>query len=124
MEKYIFNESNGLWYELVGDYYLPCLKLPDDQPELNLWAQQYKNWLKANNRLLYAQLLNTDKLYRHCAKVGNQAEKMYLQMVEQMAQREGITEQLKADNQMEWVRAMNSIANRAKEIVRHQLIYV
>ena len=124
MEKYIFNESNGLWYELVGDYYLPCLKLPDDQPELNLWAQQYKNWLKANNRLLYAQLLNTDKLYHHCAEVGDQAEKMYLQLVEQMAQREGITEQLKADNQMEWVRAMNSIANRAKEIVRHELIYV
>ena len=124
MEKYKYNESNGLWYELQGDYYLPCLKLPaEEQVHIGIWGQRHLNYLRENKRVLLSSLQLSGKLNSYLADIDKQAEYMCSRLVKQMAEREDITEQLKADNQMEWVRQMNNLRNRANEIVLHELIY-
>ena len=124
MEKYKYDESNGLWYELQGDYYLPCLQLPEEEPvHIGVWGQRHLNYLRENMRVLLSNLQISGKLNIYLADIDKQAEEMCSRLVKQMADREDITEQLKAENQMEWVRQMNNIRIRANEIVLRELIY-
>ena len=124
MEKYKYDENNGLWYGLQGDYYLPCLKLPVEEPvHIGVWGQRHLNYLRENKRVLLSNLQISGKLNIYLADIDKQAEEMCSRLVKQMADREDITEQLKAENQMEWVRQMNNIRIRANEIVLRELIY-
>ena len=124
MEKVIYDEKNGLWYELQGDYYIPCLKLPEEeQHPIGVWGQRHLRYIKKNRKVLYLNLLTTGKLNGYLADINQQAEEMFSQLLKQMAEREGVTEKLKADNQMEWVARMNNIRNRATEIINHNIIY-
>lgn len=124
MEKYKFDENNGLWYELQGDYYLPCLKLPEEeQAYIGIWGQRHLRYLKEHRRVRYANLLTSGKLNSYLVDINRQAEEMFERLVKQMAEREGVTEQLKAASSMEWVRKLNSIRNRAVEITSSELIY-
>ena len=107
MDKCIFNESNGLWYELVGDYYLPCLKLPEGE---------YR-------KPFYTALLLSGTLDSHLSEIDAQAEIMFSHLVRQLAKHESVTEKLKAENQMEWVGRMNNIRDRITEFVSTELIY-
>ena len=125
MEKYKYNESNGLWYELQGDYYLPCLKLPEEeQVHIGIWGQQHLNYLRENKRVLLSGLQLSGKLNSYLADIDKQAAEMCSRLVKQMAEREGITEQLKAENQMEWVRQANNVRSRVDEIILNELVYV
>ena len=124
MEKVIYDEKNGLWYELQGDYYIPCLKLPEEEQQpIGVWGQRHLQYIKAHRKGFYTTLLTKCELNRHLADVNKQAEDMFFRLVKQMAEREGVTEKLKADNQMEWVARMNNIRSRATEIVNHDIIY-
>ena len=124
MEKYITDERTGLKYELVGDYYLV---VGDDEPEqepIGIWGQRHLHHLKRHQKVIYANLLTSGKLSEYLADIDRQAEEMFEQLVKQLAAMECVTEQLKAADQMEWVRRMNSIRNRAVEIVNTKLILV
>ena len=124
MEKVIYDEKNGLWYELQGDYYILCLKLPEEeQQSIGVWGQRHLRYIKQHRKVLYLNLLTSGKLNGYLADIDKQAEDMLSRLVKQMAEREGVTEQLKADNQMEWVARMNNIRSRAMEIVKSDLIY-
>ena len=124
MDKYIYNEKNGLWYELQGDYYLPCLKLPEE-PEVHIgvWGQRHRHYLNTHRRALYTSLLTSGKLNSYLADIDRQAEEMFSRLVKQMAEAESVTEALKAADPMEWVGRMNSIRNQAMEIVNAKIIY-
>ena len=109
---------------MQGDYYLPCLKLPEEeQVHIGIWGQRHRRYLKEHHSVLYANLLTSSKLNSYLADIDQQAEEMFERLVKQMAEREGVTEQLKAANSMEWVREMNGIRNRAAEITNSELIY-
>ena len=124
MEKYIYNEQNGLWYELQGDYYLPCLKLPEvPEVHIGVWGQRHRRYLKTHRRALYTSLLTSGKLNSYLADIDRQAEEMFSRLVKQMAEAESVTEALKAADPMEWVGRMNSIRNQAMEIVNAKIIY-
>lgn len=127
MEKVIYDEKNGLWYELQGDYYIPCLQLPEEEEEeqqpIGVWGQRHLRYIKQHRKVLYLNLMTSGKLNGYLADIYKQAADMFSRLVKQMSERAGITEQLKADNQMEWVGRMNSIHNRAIEIVTQELIY-
>ena len=124
MEKVIYDEKNGLWCELQGDYYIPCLKLPEEEQQpIGVWGQRHLRYIKQNRKVLYLNLLTSGKLNRYLSDLDKQAEEMFARLVNQMAEREGITERLKADNQMEWVGRMNNIRSRAIEIIGKELIY-
>ena len=124
MEKFIYDENNGLWYELQGDYYIPCLKLPDEeQKEIGAWGMRHLEYLKQHRKATYNRLQTECKLNSYLYDVNSQAEEMFETLINQFKQTEGITEQLKAENQMDWVRLMNNIRNRATEIVNAELIY-
>ena len=123
MTMTIFEKMGGT-YTQVGDYLLPDLKLPEeDQQPIGVWGQRYRRYLKEHRRATYATLLTSGKLNSYLADIDRQAEEMFSRLVKQMAEAEGVTEQLKADNQMEWVGGMNNIRNRAMEIVNSELIY-
>ena len=124
MEKVIYDEKNGLWYELQGDYYIPCLKLPEEEQQpIGVWGQRHLRYIKQNRKVLYLNLLTSGKLHRYLADIDKQAESMLYRLVKQMTEREGLTEQFKANNQMEWVGRMNNIRSRATEVVNNELIY-
>ena len=124
MEKRIYNEKTGISYTLQGDYYLPDLKLPDEENKpIGLWGQRHARYLKQNHKVLYMNLLTSGKLNSYLADIDEQAEDMFFRLVKQMAEREGVTEQLKSDNQMEWVALLNNIRGRATEIVNNEIIY-
>ena len=124
MEKYIYNEQNGLWYELQGDYYLPCLKLPEDETaHIGIWGQRHRRYLKNNHKALYTSLLTSGKLNSYLADIDRQAEELFSQLLKQVAEAEDVTETLKTDEPMEWVGRMNNIRNRATEIVNAEIIY-
>ena len=124
MEKVIYDEKNGLWYELQGDYYIPCLKLTEEeQHPIGVWGQRHLRYIKQNSKVLYLNLLTSGKLNGYLVDIDKQAEAMFSRLVKQLAEREGITEQLKADNQMEWVGRMNNIRSRATEVVNTEMIY-
>ena len=126
MDKYIYDERNGLWYELQGDYYIPCLTLPTEKEHkpIGLWGQRHKRYLQKHKRDVYTTLLVNGKLNSYLADIDERATTMMFRLIEQMADKEGITEQLKAADQMAWVGAMNNIRNRATEIVNAELIYL
>ena len=124
MEKRIYDEKNGSWYELQGDYYLPCLILPEEEHKaIGVWGQRHLRYIKEHKRTLYANLLTSCKLNSYLAGVNEQAEEMFSRLVKQLAEKENVTEKLKAENQMLWVQRMNNIRNRAREIVDKELIY-
>ena len=124
MEKYKYDENNGLWYELQGDYYLPCLKLPVGEPvHIGVWGQRHLNYLRDNKRVFLSGLQLSGKLNGYIADIDQQAEDMFFRLVKQMAEREDVTEKLKADDQMEWVDRMNNIRSRAKEVINNELIF-
>lgn len=124
MDKYIYDDKNGLWYVLRGDYYIPCLILPTEKEKpIGLWGQRHKYYLREHKRATYTTLLTSGKLNSYLSDINEQAEKMFLQLVKQMVEREGLTEQLKAENQMLWVGRINNIRNRVTEIVNAELIY-
>mgnify|MGYP000109879869 FL=1 len=124
MERFVTDERTRLKYELVGDYYLVA---GDDEPEeyqpIRVWGQRHLRYLKEHRRVRYANLLTSGELNAYLADIDRQAEELFLRLVKQMADVEGITEALKANDQMEWVRRMNSCRDRATEIVYHQVIY-
>ena len=124
MEKRIYDKKTGLHYELQGDYYLPCLELPE-QPkvEIGIFGKRHLRYLERNRKILYTNLLTKGKLTAYLADIDEQAENMFDRLVRQLVEREGVTEQLKAESQILWVKKMNSIRNRAEEIVNHELIY-
>ena len=123
MEKYITDERTGLKYELVGDYYLI---VGDDEPEqepIGIWGQRHLRYLREHHRVRYANLLTNGKMNAYLADIDRQAEELFLRLVKQVADAEGITETLKTSDQMEWVGRMNSCRDRASETVYHQVIY-
>lgn len=123
MEKSLFEQMGGT-YTQVGDYLLPNLTLPEDgQNPIGIWGQRHARHLKQHHKVLYMNLLTSGKLNHYLADIEKQAEDMFSLIVNEMAECEGVTEQLKADNQMEWVRRMNNIRNRAMEIVNSELRY-
>ena len=123
MAKTIFEEMGGT-YTQVGDYLLPDLKLPEEEQQpIGVWGQRHRRYLKEHRRATYTTLLTSGKLNSYLANIDRQAEEMFLRLVKQMAEAEGVTEKLKAADPMEWVRRMNNIRNRAMEIVNSELIY-
>ena len=124
MEKYIYNEQNGLWYELQGDYYIPCLVLDGEDTQLiGIWGRKYLRYIKDRRPVLHTTLLLSGKLNNHLAEIDNRATEMFDRLIKQLAEKEGITEQLKAQDQMAWVGAMNNIRNAAEEIVNGSVIF-
>ena len=124
MEKYITDERTGLKYELVGDYYyLAGEDKPENHRPIGIWGQRHLWYLRQHRKALYTQLQITGKLNGYLADLNEQAESVFLELVKQMAAREGVTEQLKAQDQMLWVQRMNNIRNRAMEVVNNDLIY-
>ena len=124
MEKYIFNEQNGLWYELQGDYYIPCLVLDvEDTQPIGMWGRKHLRYIKEHRPVLHTTLLLSGKLNSHLAEIDNRATEMFDLLMKQLAEKEGITEQLKATDQMAWVQHMNNIRNAAEEIVNAGVIY-
>ena len=124
MEKKIYDEKNGLWYELQGDYYLPCLSLPEEeQKSVGVWGQRHLRYIKEHKRAFCANLLTSCELNSYLADIDKQAEEMFSRLVKQLAEKENVTEKLKAENQMLWVQKMNNIRSRATEIINTELIY-
>ena len=123
MEKFITDERTGLQYELVGDYYLIA---GEDEPEgrpIGIWGQRHLRYIRKQKVSLYAELLTTGKLNDYLADLNEQAEAMFSRLVKQLSEKEGVTEALKAENQMLWVQKMNNIRNAAMEVVSNDLIY-
>lgn len=124
MEKYIFNESSGLWYELQGDYYIPCLTVPTgEEKPIGIWGQRHLRHIKKERKALYTELLTSGRLNAYLTDINEQATERMLLLTQQLAEREGATEQLKAQDQILWVQLMNSIQNRATEAINNELIY-
>ena len=124
MEKVIYDEKNGLWYELQGDYYIPCLKLPEEEQQpIGLWGQRHLRYLKQSHKVLYYNLLTSGKLNSHIAEIDKQANDMFFRLVKEVAEKENITEELKSNDQMLWVQKMNYIRNRVTETVNKEIIY-
>ena len=124
MAKTIFEEMGGT-YTQVGDYYLPDLKLPEEEKQANIgvWGMRHKKFLKENHRVLYANLMTSVKLVTYLDDIERQATTMFLRLVKELAEKENVTEELKATDRMLWVQKMNNIRNRATEIVNTELIY-
>ncbi len=126
MEKYIYNEQNSLWYELQGDYYIPCLELPTEKEErhISVWGQRHLRYIRQHKKVFYTNLLTSGKLQSHLADIEVQAQELFDRLMKQRAEREGITEKLKADNQMEWVGRMNALRSAVTETVNTEVIFV
>ena len=124
MAKTIFEQMGGT-YTQVGDYLLPDLKLPKEEKQANIgvWSMRHKRFLQENHRVLYANLMTSGKLVTYLDDIEQQATAMFLRLVKELAEKENVTEELKATDQMLWVRKMNNIRNRATEIVNAELIY-
>lgn len=124
MDKYIYDEKNELWYESQGDYYLPCLKLPKEESRhIGIWGQRHLRYLKQHRKVLYSELLISGKLNDYLADLNEQAEELFSRLVKQLAEKEGVTEAIKEENQMLWVQRMNNIRSAAMEVVSNELIY-
>ena len=124
MDKYIYNEQKELWYELQGDYYLPCLKLPEEpEVHIGIWGQRHRRYLKSHRRALYISLLTSGKLNSYLADINRQAEELFSRLVKQIAESENINEELKATDTTAWIGKMNNVRNRAAEVVSEEIIY-
>ena len=123
MKKHIYDESNGLWYERIGDYYIPVLILSsEEQRPIGKWGRMHRDYLEQHHPIRFNDLVLSGQLWTYLADLNEQAQERLSLIIEQMKASEGVTEELKADNQMAWVGAMNGIRNRAEEIVLHELI--
>lgn len=122
MKKYIYDETNRLHYKLVGDYYLPCLEAPE-APQIGVWGHRRRTYLREHNKVLYTTMLLSGELDTHLEAIERDAEQMFDRLMHQYAAAEGVTAELKAANQLEWVQQMNGIRNRVNEIVNAELIY-
>ena len=122
MKKFITDERTGLQYELVGDYYLLAGDEPE-QPNIGVWGTRHYHHLRKANRILFSQLTISSKMNDYLAEIDKQAEEMFSKLVKQLAEQDGITEALKATNQMDWVRRMNAVREQAMEMVNSELIY-
>lgn len=124
MKKHIYDENNGLWYELIGDYYIPVLTLPsEEQRPVGKWGRMCRDYLKEHRPILYNDLILSSQLWKYLADLNEQAQERFSLLVEQMQQAERVTEDLKAADQMVWVGAMNSIRNRAEEVILREMVY-
>ena len=123
MKKTIFEQMGGT-YTQQGDYVLPNLILPAENQPIGIWGQRHARYLEQNHKILYYNLLTSGKLNGYLADIDKQAEEMFSRLVEQMAELEGVTEQLKSENQMEWVGRMNNIRNRSLEVINTDLIFI
>lgn len=124
MDKYIFDESNGLWYELQGDYYIPCLTIPaEEEQSIGLWGQRHLRYIKEYRKPLYTSLQLSGKLNSYLVGIDQEAQERLDTIIQQMAQTQGITEELKAVDQIEWVCRINNIQASATEIVNKEIIY-
>ena len=124
MYKYIYDENNGLWYELQGDCYIPCLTIPEEEKQpIGIWGRQHLRYIREYRHGLYNSLLLSGKLNSYLTDLNEQAENLFFRLVEQLAEKDGITETLKAENQMLWVQRMNAVRDTATEIVNDDLIY-
>ena len=125
MEKYIYNESNGLWYEQRGDYYIPCLSLPEEEEQpIGLWGQRHLRYIREYRKTLYSSLQLSGKLNSYLADIDQQAQERFDTIIQQMTQIQGVTEALKAIDPMAWVGRMNNIWAGAEEIVNAEIIFV
>ena len=123
MKKHIYDENNGLWYELIGDYYIPVLTLSsEEQRPIGKWGRMHRDYLKEHRPILFNDLILSGQLWTYLADLNKQAQERLSVIVEQMKEAEGVTEELKAADQMAWVGAMNSIRNRAEEIILREMI--
>ena len=122
LEKFIIDEKTGLKYKLIGDYYYPCLEAPE-APKVGRFGMMYHDYLRKHKKVTYSGLMLSGKLKEHIEDVDRQAEDMYSQLVDRMKRAEGITEQFKAADQLEWVRRMNSIRGRAEEVVKSEVVF-
>ena len=124
MKKHIYDESNGLWYELIGDYYIPVLTLSsEEQRPIGKWGRMHRDYLKEHRPIRFNDLVLSGQLWTYLADLNEQAQERLSLIIDQMKASEGVTEELKASDQMAWVGAMNGIRNRAEEIVLRELIY-
>ena len=124
MEKYIYDESNGLWYERQGDYYLPCLSLPgEEERPIGLWGQRHLRYIREYRKALYTSLQLSGKLNSYLADIDQQAQERLDIIIRQMAQAQGITETLKVTDQMAWVGKMNNVRANVMEMVDKEIIY-
>ena len=123
MKKHIYDENNGLWYERIGDYYIPVLTLSsEEQRSIGKWGRMHREYLKEHRPILFNDLILSGQLWTYLADLNEQAQECLSVIVEQMKEAEGVTEDLKAADQMAWVGAMNSIRNRAEEIILREMI--
>ena len=122
-KEHIYDESNGLHYTLVGDYYIPDLKLPEENRSIGHYGRLHRDYLKQEHPARYSYLILTGELWTYLANLNEQAEERFDHIIEQMKVAEGVTEELKARNQIEWVGRMNNICNRAEEIIKSEMIY-
>lgn len=122
MEKYIYNEQNGIHYELVGDYYLPLLTLPETPP-IGVWGRRRKYYLKEHRPVLYNTMLLSGELFQHLAEVNQHANELHDRLIKQMIAQAGINEQLKEQDQMAWVQQMNAIDAQVREIIDIEIIF-
>ena len=121
--KSLFEQLGGTYLQ-DGDYFLPDLKLTEEESKpIGIWGQRHKRYLKQSHKVLYMNLLTSSKLNSYLADIDEQAEEMFSRLVKQMAEHKGVTEQLKADNPIEWVRRMNNIRSRATEIVNTEIVF-
>ena len=124
MDKYIFDETNGLWYELTGDYYLPCLTvLAEEERPVGLWGQRHKRYIRKYRPALYNSLLLSGKLNGYLTDIDQQAEIILSQLMKEIARRQGVTEELKVSDQMAWVGRMNNIQVTVTEVVCQTIIF-
>ena len=124
MEKHITDEKTGISYTLHGDYYLPDLTLPAEKEKpIGIWGQRHLRYLKERKRLVYFDLLTSGRLNEYLASIDEQAEDMFFRLVKEYVDRQGVTEQMKAENQLEWVGKMNSIRACVREVVECEIIY-
>lgn len=124
MDKYIYDDKNDLWYELQGDYYIPCLILLSEKEQpIGLWGQRHLQYLKEYRRITYLNLLTSGRLNAYLADIDKQVQERMERLTEQMKRAQGVTEQLKAENALEWVQRINNIRACAREIVERKIIF-
>lgn len=124
MKKHIYDENNGLWYERIGDYYIPVLALSsEEQRPIGKWGRMHRDYLKEQRPILFNDLILSGQLWTYLADLNEQAQERLSLIIEQMKAAEGVNEELKATDQMAWVGAMNSLRNRAEEIILREMIY-
>ena len=124
MENMIFDKRNGLWYEKKGDYYLPCLTLPaEEEKPIGLWGQRHLRYLKEYKRFVYFKLLTSGRLHSYLVDIDEQAADMFFRLVKEYADRQGVTERLKGENQLEWIGRMGNIRACARGIVEKEIVF-